>query len=184
MDKTKFIGIAFKTMMVGLALISTACGGGGSSDVTRVEAPGNERVFFDYSGVWDVRYNLIKDECRLVFSAIIGVTDQQVITQDGTSITIFGLAGLLDTSNGFLDESGALVAEHLVQGDVFGNGDFCSFTTSTVYELPEDVDENTAKTLLSVTIDCNSGFQCESQGVGVAERQRRPDFDVEAEESL
>lgn len=166
-----------------IALCISACGGGSDNDSGARNSADGSSVPFDFTGVWDVRYNLIKDDCRLVFDILVGVVDQQIIEQNGTQASISGLAGLLTTDNGGIDEDGNFFADNTVSGDVFGNGDFCDFSAATVYNIPFDEDMLSSKTLLDVAITCRSGFQCESQGVGVAVKQVAPPIENEVVET-
>lgn len=141
-----------------VTLLLAACGGDSN------DPPG----VTDYSGTWDLRYNLLQDDCRLVSTGIIGLVDQQVITQTGSTLSITGLGGLLNTDNGEVREDNTLVATREFTGDVFSNGDTCDFSASTTYS---NFANEEADSLLSLFITCLSGFACETQAVGSAVRQ-------------
>jgi hypothetical protein len=157
-------------VLLGMALPMVSCGSGDDEDRPLLDETGK----FNYSGAWEVQYNLIKDECRLVFDILVGVSDQLLVLQSNGKAKVSALNGLIVSNDAFVNSDDNLVAERLVTGDVFANGDNCNFRAATSLSANPN-DKNRGESLLSVTVTCASGLQCETQGAGTAERQVRPD---------
>jgi hypothetical protein len=160
-------------MLLGLAIPLISCGSGDDDERPLLDETGK----FNYSGAWEVNYNLIKDECRLVFDILVGVTDQLLVLQSNGKAQVSALNGLIVTRDAFVNGDDDLVAERLATGDVFANGDNCNFRAATSLSANPN-NSNRGESLLSVTVTCASGFQCETQGTGTADRQVRPDDSI------
>jgi hypothetical protein len=153
-----------------MVLPLAACGNGDDEPRPLLDETGK----FNYSGAWEVNYNLVKDECRLVFDILVGVTDQLLVLQNSGKARVSALNGLIVSNNAFVNDDDDLVAERLATGDIFANGDNCNFRAATSLSSNPN-NSNRGDSLLSVTVTCASGLQCETQGAGTADRQVRPD---------
>ena len=138
-----------------IAVLLPGCNGSGSG-------------FSDYTGVWDVRYNLVLDECQVVLPNVPGFVDQHSMEELDGMIAFDSVSGFVSevTTSRQVDDS--FVASQSIAGDLFGDGSFCEITSSFEYSDPDD---DTASSLFSQTITCDDGFSCRSEGIGQAGRQ-------------
>jgi|GEM_PF-3005531 len=150
-----------KTLLCPLLIISCLVSGCNSSS-------SGQKAVSDYSGTWDVRYNFTTDDCGLALEGLLGFVDQHFIVQDGGIISFESQGGLLSSDSARIDSSGALQVEDIQEGDLFGDGSFCSFRVGVSYQ---DAFDNTATSLFDYTLGCNDGFECSSQAVGQSRRQ-------------
>lgn len=142
-----------------IALISSGCGGG-DDDLAQTDD--------NYSGTWDVRYNLTVDECQLVTPGIIGLIDQHIIEEGENGVTFVSADQLVNVDNGEIREDGSLYVNQPVPSDIFGDGTPCVIDTTITYSNRTDA---TADTLISVKISCVGELLCTSEALGTAERQ-------------
>lgn len=117
-----------------------------------------------FTGTWDVRYNIIVDDCGLLSSSIPGFTDQHYIEQEGDLVDFNSLTELVVTEDGTIREDGSLIA---VRNVLQPNG--CEYAAIVEYE---DLIGDTATTLFSLQLACPGDFFCESNGIGQAVRQK------------
>ncbi len=128
----------------------------------------NNTTNTSYLGIWDVRYNLSTDDCQLVTPGITGFVSEHDISEldDGTMI--------LTSNDTFITEAtatqsdGILTAIEDLSGDLFGDGSFCTQTSSVGYS---QLNDNDATTLFEFRLECNDGFLCVSQALGQATRR-------------
>ena len=137
-------------------LAALGCGGGG----------GGESAPPDYSGVWDVMFNLLSDECQLDAQGEGGFADQYVIRQDGSLAALTSAAGLIDSS-GEIRGDGSLQVIEKLSGDIFGNGADCGWDSEVNMAAPA---VGKSQALYSLTIVCSDGTSCRSQAAGLAVR--------------
>ena len=151
-------------VQLSLMLLLSACGGGGDDD----DLP-------DYSGVWDVSYHFVSDECGLVSGGIPGFVDQHIIEQAGSAAEVSAISGLIVARHAIVREDGSLLAEETLQQDIFGTGTPCTLTSRLEYE---DLRGERATTLYDFDIACEDGYRCASRAIGEAARQPGPPPDV------
>ena len=133
----------------------------------------------NYSGIWDVRYNISQDECGVVTSGLPGFVDQHIIDQANPvtraleSASFDAQSGLLTDTAAEIDENDDLFAEEVTVGDIFGDGSTCTLTARTNSEnCGRDASGNDrVDALFTFEIGCNDGFACRTEAVGAAVRQ-------------
>lgn len=150
------------TLVTFSALALSACSGSGD-DVSDAELG-------EFAGVWDVRYNFSTDECVMVEGGITGFVDIHSIDQDD-STGIISMSASIDFGEGLegaATGTNTFEANQVVNGDIFGDGNFCSVEQSISYEA---TDAGRATTLFSRHIECSDGYVCESRALGEAVRR-------------
>jgi hypothetical protein len=142
-----------------LCLGLSACSGGDDSA---------DALLSEFSGTWNVRYNLSRDECGLVTSGITGFVDSHFIQQNASQIELDPSGTSIGGSQkGTLVDSQSFDTTVSGQGDFFGDGGFCAVEQKISYEA---TGSDTATTLFSRHIECADGFVCDSLATGRADR--------------
>lgn len=151
--KNKF---SFSSKIMIAALVLSGCGSNSFPDRS-------------YAGTWDVRYNLVFDDCQLVTPGITGfVSEHQIDDQGDGSFILSSNDALMEEGQGTVREDGSFLATESFSGDLFEDGSFCTITTDISYA--EATDKST-ETLFSYEIECNDGFACASQAMGEATKR-------------
>lgn len=146
------------------ALLNGASGCGGDSD---------DSASFDYTGVWNARFNLPVDDCQIVLPSVPGFVDVVTISQVENSITASSQSGFFDLNEGSVSSAGNMAVSSAFEGDFFGTGAVCVQETSLSFSPTSDDSPSNgeAGALFEMNISCTDGYACVSRGVGTAQRQ-------------
>ncbi len=139
-----------------MSFVCAACNGRGSGTVV---------INQDYSGTWELIFNLSSDECGVLAEDSFSFSDQHIITQDTGAFLVDAESGQFTSSAAQVRDDGSLLIEENLEGDLFGDGIFCSYTNAVSYL---DRRGDTADTLFLQRLNCADGFLCESRGIGQA----------------
>lgn len=141
-----------------LTLTLAGCGSSGSGD------KGTTRSF---SGLWNVFFTIVVDECGLLEVDEITFEDEHEITEDGQKVTLDTLQLLSGSYEGSLRAEDSFTASSSIDGDIFGVGVNCTLTEDVAYN---DLNDDTASTIYNVRIVCDDGTVCDSFTRGTAVR--------------
>lgn len=144
-----------------LAIAALCACGDGDDDFDALEA--------NYAGAWDLRYNLVQDECGITEEGVFGFTAGHLIDQQGQDVLLqTDTGGFADQPfQGTVRDDGSFLVEQIVEGDIFGDGDSCSHYQAISYEATS---EDVASSQFVRRINCASGYVCESTAIGESKR--------------
>ncbi|MCB0354627.1 MAG: hypothetical protein KDD64_13920 [Bdellovibrionales bacterium] len=140
------------------ALASTSCGSSGGSNL----------LLTNFSGVWQVTFNNILDDCGLLEEGTDTFEDQHTIMQTGSDVHLDADQLPGGTYDGGKDGENSFVVSSRLEGDLFGTGFNCVLTEDLRYTSS---DTNIADLLYNIHVVCEDSSSCDSaiRGVGFLE---------------
>lgn len=145
-----------------LFLISLICIGCNGRDSRQ---PSNKAAF---AGAWQATYNLTLDECGLLPEGVFSFSDAFTIAFQDAELFVDAESGLFESAPATLRPDGSLSIAALLEGDLFGDGIFCSYSNSVSLL---SLQHNASDALFVQRLSCADGYLCESHGVGKALRE-------------
>lgn len=154
-------------LLLALLILSTlsfcSCGGSGGGD----SAP-TVKNSLNFTGDWDVLYDVLLDECGLVEEGTSAFEDMHQVTESGESVVLASSALPGGVFEGMRRADDSFEVSVFFDGDLFGDGIYCSLSEELAYN---DVSSDTAKSLYRIRLACDDGFVCDSALTGMVTRQ-------------
>lgn len=138
------------------SLLCVACNGRDSKSIN---------TFQDYPGNWQLVVNLTLDECGVLPEDVFSFTDDVTIQEQQDRLLVDAESGFFASTPGELRQDGSLIIEDSQEGDLFGDGIFCSYSNSLSYL---NLEHGSSDALFVQRLSCADGYICESHGVGKA----------------
>lgn len=151
-----------KRLFFFITLLFCSCGGNNDN--------GNSTIA-DYQGIWDLRFNVVSDECQLLFPGLPGFVDIHEITQSGSTVLVTSRSKYFSMAEGVVNEDGTLQVVGQQEGSFFGPDAICTMTTQVSYSRSLSSDDNQAENTFTQTIECSDGTICQSTALGAAVRR-------------
>jgi hypothetical protein len=165
-DTRFFLFLNYAQALVAMCVL-VLCGCG-KADYATERTPKNS-----FNGTWQVRYEVLVDECKLLSKNDTVFQDTQQILQTEQSISL--VSGNLSQNEylGELRNKGYFETSTHQTGDLFRDGVNCTAEEALAYSLPEaDLKiESTfveAASLYDLRLKCDDGFYCVSALRGTA----------------
>jgi hypothetical protein len=126
-----------------------------------------EENALSYSGVWNLEYDVLVDECGLVEKGQNAFTDMQTVVQNGESIILTSNNLSENQYIGEVRSDGSLEAGTSQDGDLFGDGIDCQLEEALTYNNHSG---STVSSLYDLRLKCNDGFYCVTALRGVGQK--------------
>ncbi len=116
----------------------------------------------DFNGTWDIRYNFIDDGCGIAQQGVLGFVDIHEIEQQDNAVLLSGTSQAGDPLVGEISEEGTFTVQRGLEGDLLGDGSFCTFSEQITYQSQDDV---SATSNYLRKLECTTGA-CTSSAIG------------------
>lgn len=138
----------------------TGCGNGSdNSDSTKSVSV--------YQGVWNLDYDVLRDECGLLDKGQNGFVDIQTVNQTDSQLVLTSQNLSKNEYTGEVRSDGSLEVSTSQKGDLFNDGVTCSLEEALAYN---NHFENEVSSLYDLRVKCDDGLYCVTalRGTGVA----------------
>lgn len=128
---------------------------------------GSTTLRVDFNGTWVATFNIIVDSCGIVDEDVLSFEDEHTIVQDGSALSLAAAQLIVSEYSGTSRSDSSFDVSGILDGDIFGDGSFCTLSEEVSYEANSQ-DEATA--IYTLKLSCSDGFACSSSARGLASR--------------
>lgn len=142
-----------------ITLVVSGCGNSSS---------GPDAQAGEFSGTWNVKYNLTFDSCGLYPQDVTGFDDVFLVAQDTSDLVLQTGAGQGNELAGALQDDLSAQFSATGQSQPFGDGTNCAVNLQISYQ---GTDNDKVNTVFFEQFNCSNGSSCEFRAIGTGVRE-------------